>query len=775
MTQPFSKGSLTPAVSTGRLQVSDYIFPLVDGSAYQVLQTDGDGHLYFGSVFDISGVVEFGLSGPGGDGTIIVFDGSGNITYTTVVINEFGDISGAVTINTTNLYTTEVTAVTVSAINNYTTNVYTTEVTAVTISAVNNYTTNITAVTVSAVNNYTTNITAVTVSAINNYTTNITAVTVSSTVVNTTNVYTTEVTAVTVSAINNYTTNLYTTDITAVTISATTVNINNYTLPPVDGSSNQIIVTDGSGNLTFINVNNISGVASVGISGVGNEDSIARWDASGNLTYSTVYINDAGDISGVNSLTINDYTLPLVDGCGNTVLVSDGAGNTYFQRIESGMEKATVVIPEGNDIGTYLSSRDLDKVKDLTIVLQSGNYTGDFLLEDNQKLTMVGDGTGIVCYAFNVDFTTNISGFGSTTLYYDDPGTLQQNAEASSIGMSNISPGQELYTLGTPGGTSTVVKVLTNTSGSNLTTDAIVPGTGTEGALVFSLPTSRWSGRLGTGGNQGEVELNSIYLTDISSSPMILSKCKSVIMNHCVKRTNGQDFGITITDTGYIRFTRSAFVNLNTVQYRYSLLMNGGSCHMGETIFTGEGSLVSFAMGINYMDVFADTSHILNSRGLAAVNRGSRITTGYSVNCSGGESFPFSQYDWQTTYGGFMNIPRAYNKYQRASAQDVNYAEYAGGGLPLIGFYTGTSAITTLNITISGNNRTEAHSFGQEHTLIWATGATFDVVHSPATYNGFLLNGGADITTATAGSTLTVMYATISDTLCWLEKCRSII
>jgi len=89
----------TGSVQTQRLQVSNYLFPAVDGCTNHILATDGFGHLYFTDPINVSGVV--GGAGSGVDNRLVRWDGSENIQNSVVALSDGGDMSGIVILTAT--------------------------------------------------------------------------------------------------------------------------------------------------------------------------------------------------------------------------------------------------------------------------------------------------------------------------------------------------------------------------------------------------------------------------------------------------------------------------------------------------------------------------------------------------------------------------------------------------------------------------------------------------------------------------------------------------
>ena len=98
------------------------------------------------------------------------------------------------------------------------------------------------------------------------------------------------------------------------------VEINGLSYPNTDGTANQVIATDGSGNLTFVDQTQDTGITSV------VEDTSPQ--LGGNLDV------NGNQITG--TVILNGITYPSTDGTDGQVLTTDGAGNLAFQDAASG-------------------------------------------------------------------------------------------------------------------------------------------------------------------------------------------------------------------------------------------------------------------------------------------------------------------------------------------------------------------------------------------------------------------------------------------------------
>lgn len=94
-----------------------------------------------------------------------------------------------------------------------------------------------------------------------------------------------------------------------------TLTVNNYSFPTEDGTSGQLLRTNGSGQLEFVTVAGAS------------TPTLDEVIASGNNTSLGVTVGE---------LTVNNYTLPLADGSAGQVLQTDGNGQLVFGTVSSG-------------------------------------------------------------------------------------------------------------------------------------------------------------------------------------------------------------------------------------------------------------------------------------------------------------------------------------------------------------------------------------------------------------------------------------------------------
>ena len=103
-----------------------------------------------------------------------------------------------------------------------------------------------------------------------------------------------------------------------------TVRLNSLTYPASDGSANQVLTTDGSGNLSFSTVSTSSG-------GINNVVEDTTPQLGGDLDV------NSNNITG--NVRLNSLTYPSADGTANQVLKTDGSGNLGW---------TTITVPSGD-------------------------------------------------------------------------------------------------------------------------------------------------------------------------------------------------------------------------------------------------------------------------------------------------------------------------------------------------------------------------------------------------------------------------------------------
>lgn len=321
---------------------------------------------------------------------------------------------------------------------------------------------------------------------------------------------------------------------------------NNYFFPFADGTANQVLATDGSGNISWANV----GTGTVMGSGIATQ--VAFWSSSNTLGNSNDFLWDnanknlsVGDLGGstlnARELIINQGSpiIALIPGGAETAqLYLDGSNNTGQLGWNSGAGNKTFIKNDDPNMHITAQTDDLFDVQDsntnrfLHISLAGrifavgdydtrGNGQADIIDDStsstifrNQGLLTIQDGMGIKL--FTASQTTNSvtlngavasdgmqvdTGGGATIadgnrgLYYD-PASLE--ASATITLPANPIDGQEEIILfgGTITGANTpVVTALTISAGAGETLIGTYPTAATTDTVIevkFRSATSQW-------------------------------------------------------------------------------------------------------------------------------------------------------------------------------------------------------------------------------------------------------------------------------------------
>ena len=121
-------------------------------------------------------------------------------------------------------------------------------------------------------------------------------------------------------------------------------NINGLAFPSSDGNQNQVLSTDGSGNLSW------QSISALGGSGINNVNEDTSPELGGNLdveTYSIVS-NTNRDINitpdGTGSVVLDGLSYPQADGTAGQAITTDGSGNLTFSDVS--VDAAFVETPQ---------------------------------------------------------------------------------------------------------------------------------------------------------------------------------------------------------------------------------------------------------------------------------------------------------------------------------------------------------------------------------------------------------------------------------------------
>ena len=178
--------------------------------------------------------------------------------------------------------------------------------------------------------------------------------------------------------------------------------------PTSDGSSNQLLKTDGSGSLSFATVN--SDVVSDTTPQLGGS-----LDVNGNSIVSASNGNIAITPNGSGKIILDGLSFPTADGSANTVLKTDGSGNLSFSSVSG------------------LSGSGIQQVQDDTSPVLGGTLNAN----SNQitNVTTIGGAKGIFTSSATGQLTLN-STSSDYMLEFQRNGTSEWWLKASSSGFT---------------------------------------------------------------------------------------------------------------------------------------------------------------------------------------------------------------------------------------------------------------------------------------------------------------------------------------------------
>tara|TARA_B100001287_G_scaffold55282_1_gene43805 strand:- start:35302 stop:37944 length:2643 start_codon:yes stop_codon:yes gene_type:complete len=228
------------------------------------------------------------------------------------------------------------------------------------------------------------------------------------------------------------------------------------TLPDDDGAANQVLKTDGSGNLSWVDQSSggISDVSSdttpqLGgdldvngnkITSASNADVTIEPNGTGDINLFTdkVVVGDASTNFEIQHRTTTNSLLQFQAG-GNTRLVSDAA--IYINADEAGTSSATGSLIRLNAITTNIGKHNTNATLttsgtgDLTLNTNSGTNSGTIKIFDgaNGNITLTPNGTGAVKFYDAYTFPTS-DGSNGQVLTTDGSGTLSFTTVSSGSG-----------------------------------------------------------------------------------------------------------------------------------------------------------------------------------------------------------------------------------------------------------------------------------------------------------------------------------------------------
>ena len=156
--------------------------------------------------------------------------------------------------------------------------------------------------------------------------------------------------------------------------------ITTFTFPAVDGSANNILVTDGSGNLSFTNDINISSINITGIATFASNVNInAGLDVTGIITAAS-FRGDGSQLTGIDATTLKDEN-------GVVRLQANTSG-----AISTGIITATKFVGDIDGTVTTAAQPNITSVGTLTNLSVSGNVSiaGTLTYDDVTNIDSVG-------------------------------------------------------------------------------------------------------------------------------------------------------------------------------------------------------------------------------------------------------------------------------------------------------------------------------------------------------------------------------------------------
>ena len=400
----------------------------------------------------------------------------------------------------------------------------------------------------------------------------------------------------------------------------------NYTFPVADGTANQVLTTDGAGNVYWaLPGGGGSQFGNITI-GIVDDNTISTTTGDLILDSATNNVNVTADLNLTGAFKINGatsgysqfsvpatgsnigYVLPGTQGAFNTTLVNDGAGNLTWGLY--------------NPFDQSLNTTDIVQFTSLSVGGGIGNYfqtqPGVSVTFNIDNITM-GDGTSIP-QGFNIN-----GGIGHTAVFYFDPAT-------DSFVFSADVGGNRLLLNPTNADFKTPIKISGSSSGSSTfaapatgsTLSYVLPGTAGAANTVL---TNDGSGNLswalpGGGGSQfGNITVGIVTDNTISTTTgdLILDSA-----------TNLVNVTADLTVTGDIQFTGGDLTSTNTTT-NFSYTGTGSHSFIIDNINTASGNTKYISIGTSGQSSSTTVVDIGNP--LATAN--STVTLYNAVNVNG--------------------------------------------------------------------------------------------------------------------------------------------
>ena len=151
-----------------------------------------------------------------------------------------------------------------------------------------------------------------------------------------------------------------------------TIKLNSLTWPANDGSGNQVLVTDGWGNLTWltpivtgspVSATTLTATSTVTLNGMiypstdGSSGQILTTNGSNHLSWTTPSLStgpvNATTLTASGTVTLDGLTYPSTDGTSGQVLTTNGSGTLSFGNVNSTRHTITISTGSLADQSTY--------------------------------------------------------------------------------------------------------------------------------------------------------------------------------------------------------------------------------------------------------------------------------------------------------------------------------------------------------------------------------------------------------------------------------------
>ena len=517
-----------------------------------------------------------------------------------------------------------------------------------------------------------------------------------------------------------------------------TVTINGLSFPTADGSANQVLKTDGSGNLSFVAQSagtSLSGSTNNTITTVTGADAI---QGEANLTFdgSTLAVTGAATVSttlgvtGASTLdgvTITDNTISSNASNANLEINANGSGTVVLENLSVAGDGATVtgILDEdamGSDSAVKLATQQSIKAY---VDAQDANIASDTLTFTNKTFDVEGTGNSIS----NIDVADLKSGVLDTDLSSvsgsDD--TLASAKAIKAYVDANSGGGASTGDIGFSGNSmSTSSSNADFEISANGTGAVIIAGNGTfasqsngtrnalfhkDHAQVFG--TKTYANRI-----EADIKIDSGQ-SDSSSSNDRFRNVMSMTLD-----LNGKD---STASNSFIQRGPTNFLTTDVVNSASGDSVLGNASGNNNTVFastTGSGDLTISTVASNTASLEADA------------NSGTTITlTDARIYNSNAEAFGSGTENITNLYHFKANATSGYTITNEFGFHTPDSMKSLIGGVTLQNGDVTTSAISLVDNKISSNRSNDSLHIEANGTGQVELGVPFDNIRSNSRYN----------------------------------------